>query len=378
MKIGLLGCGVVGSGVLKIVDGMQDSSFAIAKILVRTPAKITEARMTADPDEILNDAGINVIVECMGGLEPARTYVLQALQNGKSVVTSNKKMFALYEQELRTAAAEHGCALRYEACAGGGIPWIHELERIRRIDGISSVRGIMNGTTNYILSNMTASGMQFEQALAEAQAKGYAEADPTDDIDGYDVRSKTAISAMTAFGMPADPGDIPVFGIRTVQAQDLAWGKAHNRILKLIGRAEHTNGSLSACVMPVFLKNTDILAAVGSNLNAVEAVSYTLGPSMYIGQGAGSLPTAHAVVQDLLTIRDGCLCKEPEARVPVSESGRTAQYYVRTVNPDAFADITAEKADTNILLSREITLTELCTYIDKASDSSLFIAEVEK
>ena len=196
MKIGLLGHGVVGGGVRKIIDEgatWEVRELEVVRILVKDEVEMTDPRTTMDPDDILNDPQIEVVAECMGGLEPAHTLAKKALQKGKHVVTSNKKMLATYCEDLFETARQNGVTVHYEASCGGGIPWMASLDRTRRVDDIDSFRGIFNGTTNYILSRMYSEGTDFAQMLKEAQKLGYAERDPSDDIDGHDVKYKVVL-----------------------------------------------------------------------------------------------------------------------------------------------------------------------------------------
>ena len=197
MKIGLLGHGVVGKGVSRICDASE--ILQIKRILVKDDWELTDPRCTQNVQEILDDPEIDVVVECMGGIEPARSFLMKALQNGKHIVTSNKKMLANCSKELFAEAKKNNVSIHYEATCGGGIPWMASLERILRIDPIDSFRGIFNGTTNYILSRMDEESLEFEPLLKEAQKLGYAEQNPSDDIDGMDVRYKVALSCMKAF-----------------------------------------------------------------------------------------------------------------------------------------------------------------------------------
>ena len=308
MQVGLLGHGVVGSGVRRIIDGMSNNKTAclcIKRILVKDEIEMVEERMTRNIDDIILDRDIQLVVECMGGKEPAHTFVKRALENGKNVVTSNKKMLASYGNELFALAHQKGVKLLYEASVGGGIPWMAELRRIRRIDEIESFEGIFNGTTNYIISRMEAEGCEFHEMLAQAQSLGYAERDPSDDIDGYDVAYKTALTCLAAFDCFVDPQDIPVSGIRNITKKDMNYANEHGFSIKLLGKGRKKDGILQCSVMPCFVPKGGTFASVPLNYNAISSVSETLGRAVFTGQGAGSLPTAHAVVQDMLDIATG-------------------------------------------------------------------------
>ena len=376
MKCIMLGCGVVGRGVLEIMDAHPEYG-RIVKVLVRDLAKHAgDPRMTDDPEEVFRTEDIELVIECMGGLEPAHTYVRRALEAGCHVVTSNKKMLAAYYEELQDLAEKNGCLIRYEACVGGGIPWIHELIRLHRIDEVTAFRGIINGTTNYILSGMSADNTSFEEALAGAQLAGYAEADPTDDIDGYDARFKAVLSAAAGFGVLPDPEAVPCYGIRHISAADIVWAKERGRTIKLIGSGKLYDDHVELRVMPVMLRNSSLLAGVSSNLNGLSAVSTTLGTSSYIGQGAGRYPTAHAVVQDIIAIEEGEHVTEHCCSMPVDNSAMSGRWYVRTVHPEVFRS-EAEMIDGEIVIIREMPFHALEDLLARCGDPGLFVAEIE-
>ncbi len=376
MKSVLLGCGTVGKGVLEIMDAHPEYG-RIAKVLVRDLKKHgDDPRMTDDPEEVFGTENLELVIECMGGLEPAHTYVKRALEAGCHVVTSNKKMLAAYYEELQDLAEKNGCLIRYEACVGGGIPWIHELIRLQRIDEVTAFRGIINGTTNYILSGMTDDNTSFEEALSGAQEAGYAEADPTDDIDGYDARFKVALSAAAGFGVLPAPEEIPCFGIRHISAGDIVWAKEKGRTIKLIGSGKLFDDHAELSVLPVMLKNSSLLAGVTSNLNGLSAVSTTLGTSFYIGQGAGRYPTAHAVVQDIIGIGEGERVTEHCYSMPVDNSALSGCWYVRTIRPEVFHDA-AEIIDGETVVTREMPFQALQELLAQCNDPDLFLALIE-
>ncbi len=380
MKIGLLGHGVVGSGVTAITDSCamkRVRRLEVTRILVKDETELTDPRCTLNVEEILQDPEIEIVAECMGGLEPAHTMVSRALEAGKHVVTSNKKMFAHFCPELCALASENGVTIRYEASVGGGIPWMANLTRVRRLEPVLSFRGIFNGTTNYILTRMEETGMGFEECLKEAQALGYAEKNPTDDIEGYDVKYKAALTAMKAFEAEPDLDSIITYGISAVSSKDLAWAKENGRSLKLLAEGKDDGDSISVWVMPVFLSKDDIFANVRGNFNAVESDSKTLGKAVYVGQGAGSLPTAHAVVQDLLDIYVG-QDTEPSVmtRRTVYNGNIQAKFYIRTAKPECFASVTEAKLADDTLLTTVMPLSEADRMIKESGDAALFAAMV--
>ena len=219
MKIGLLGFGTVGKGVYKLTANREDMD--VVRVLCRRDLELPDAQVTHDFNDIVSDPAIDTVVEAIGGLHPAREYVVAALEAGKNVVTANKALVAVYYDELLPLAEKMGVCFRCTASVGGGIGWLSELERVRRIETVSHVGGIMNGTCNYILDSMASAGLSYADALQQAQALGYAEADPSTDVDGIDTWHKLIISANIGFGVSLDLNGVPVAGIRSIQAVDV-------------------------------------------------------------------------------------------------------------------------------------------------------------
>lgn len=380
MKIGLLGHGTVGSGVRKIVDEKKTkeiSELEISKILVRYEKDITDQRMTVDIHDIVEDPDIDVVVECIGGDEPAFSYVQAALFNGKHVVTSNKKMLVNHLGELLETARTRGVSLKYEAACGGGIPWMSNLDRTKRIDDIESFRGIFNGTTNYILSKMSDEGSEFAVALKEAQDCGYAEFDPSDDIDGMDTAYKVVLSSCKCFGILANIQDIDIYGIRHISAKDIAYACKHGYVCKLIGSGIKSDSSVSGTVIPTFIPKQNIFATIPANFNAIESDSKTLGKMTYVGQGAGSYPTAHAVVQDLI---DLVLHQDTEVSFGVSvcvdNKSRVSSFYVRSVNLNRMEEVIEERIDEDTCITKRMSFVELASVMKTLEDDAVFVAEV--
>ena len=302
MKIAILGHGTVGRGVDEIITNRLEE-VEVARIL-ELPDRLTDERMTSDYSQIVGDPSIDLVVECMGGLEPAHTFIMDALAAGKSVVTSNKAVVAAYFEEFARQARTSGASLLIEASVGGGIPWIASIEKARRIDEVISFYGIMNGTTNYIVDAMVKEGADFEDVLRRAQELGYAERDPSADIDGIDVKNKTIISASVAFDV-ACTSDFPVTGIRTLTKADLDALRRLGRGVKLLGRGVMQKGSYAVAVEPVAVPLDSLEANVPSNFNLVTFDATTVGELKFYGQGAGMLPTGNAMVQDVLDFAAG-------------------------------------------------------------------------
>ena len=336
MNIGLLGCGVVGGGILDFCAGRED--LTVTKVLVRRPRPDLGALAVTDIADIISDEAIGIVAEVMGGLHPAYEYICAALKAGKHVVTANKAVISAYYPELTGLARECGVSLRCTAAVGGGIPWLTNLERCKRLDSICELGGIMNGTTNFIMDAMHASPVSFPEILKQAQELGYAEADPSADIDGDDVRRKLTISANIAFDALVQEEDIPMFGIRTVTDGDIRAFKAHGFVCKLLATAKAAEGGVCAFIEPTLVDSHDLEAAVPKNFNLITYCGEKVGRHSFFGQGAGRYPTAFNAVEDCLDIVAGKPGFYTQAMkpAPVVCGGEAHPYYVRTACPDAF------------------------------------------
>lgn len=336
MNIGLLGCGVVGCGILDFCAGRED--LTVTKVLVRRPRPDLGALAVTDIADIVSDEAIGIVAEVMGGLHPAYEYICAALKAGKHVVTANKAVISAYYPELTGLARECGVSLRCTAAVGGGIPWLTNLERCKRLDSICELGGIMNGTTNFIMDAMHASPVSFPEILKQAQELGYAEADPSADIDGDDVRRKLTISANIAFDALVQEEDIPMFGIRTVTDGDIRAFKAHGFVCKLLATAKAAEGGVCAFIEPTLVDSHDLEAAVPKNFNLITYCGEKVGRHSFFGQGAGRYPTAFNAVEDCLDIVAGKPGFYTQAMkpAPVLCGGEAHPYYVRTACPDAF------------------------------------------
>ena len=336
MNIGLLGCGVVGGGILDFCAGRED--LTVTKVLVRRPRPDLGVLAVTDIADIVSDEAIGIVAEVMGGLHPAYEYICAALKAGKHVVTANKAVISAYYPELTGLARECGVSLRCTAAVGGGIPWLTNLERCKRLDSICELGGIMNGTTNFIMDAMHASPVSFPEILKQAQELGYAEADPSADIDGDDVRRKLTISANIAFDALVQEEDIPMFGIRTVTDGDIRAFKAHGFVCKLLATAKAAEGGVCAFIEPTLVDSHDLEAAVPKNFNLITYCGEKVGRHSFFGQGAGRYPTAFNAVEDCLDIVAGKPGFYTQAMkpAPVLCGGEAHPYYVRTACPDAF------------------------------------------
>ncbi|HZG58042.1 homoserine dehydrogenase [Paenibacillus sp.] len=314
IRIGLMGLGTVGSGVVRILNDHQDdlsrqtgSRIEIRKVLVQDKDKprgipLAAELLTQRPEDIVDSPDIDVVVEVMGGVAQTKGLIERALRSGKHIVTANKDLMALHGAELLAIAQEYGCDIYYEASVAGGIPIIRALTESFSSDRITRMFGIVNGTTNYILTKMSQEGASYDDVLKEAQALGYAEADPTSDVEGLDAARKMAILATLGFRMNVALGDVDAKGISAVTREDILYGKRLGYELKLLGVAERDGDSVSVSVQPAMVRTSHPLAAVNGVYNAVYVYGEAVGETMFYGPGAGSMPTATSVVADLVAV----------------------------------------------------------------------------
>ncbi|MDQ4094911.1 MAG: homoserine dehydrogenase, partial [Actinomycetota bacterium] len=312
MKVGLLGLGTVGGDVARIlltradeVEARAGLRIELARIAVRDPAKaraadIPPSLITDDAGAVVRDPSISVVVETIGGVDPAQRLISEALSAGKHVVTANKELIALAAADVMAAAEASGTTVLFEASVAGGIPIIRPMRESLAGDRVRRVMGIVNGTTNFILTRMSDTGGSFVDALAEADRLGYTEADPSADVDGYDAASKLAILASLAFGGQVVAGDVDREGIRKVMPDDVAAAHALGYEIKLVAVADVTEKGIAARVHPAMLPKTHPLAAVRNEFNAVFVEAEEAGELMFLGRGAGGAPTASAVVGDIV------------------------------------------------------------------------------
>ncbi len=316
VNVGIIGLGTVGGGVARLINAHHDEYVAsygidlgIARACALEPEAarscgIADEAFTTDWHDVVSDPAVDVVVELIGGEHPATEIYEAAFAAGKHVVTANKALLGRHVEALAAKARENGVQLKCEASCGGGIPIVSTLERDLVGNKILTIAGILNGTTNYILSRMEAEGADYADVLADAQAKGYAEANPSADVDGFDAASKTAILASIGFGTRVTTDDVFQQGIRTIAAEDIAQAHELGYTIKLLGIARNTPAGVDARVHPTLIPLDHQLAKVSGAMNAVYVVGDAVGETMFYGAGAGSFPTASAVVGDILTLAD--------------------------------------------------------------------------
>lgn len=366
MKIAIMGFGTVGSGAYeeaKIAGGIE-----VKRILARHGREgygHLDGIITPDIDDITGDPEIGLVIESMGGIEPAREYVLKCLRAGKHVVTPNKNLISACYSELMDEAGKNGVKLRFTSAVGGGIPWLYNLLRTKRADNIVSVKGIVNGTCNYILDAMYDKGADFGEMLKNAQELGYAEADPSSDIEGTDTLRKTVISTNIAFDAAISEDDVPCFGIDTIKACDIAYLKEKGLVCKLMMRAVKRGEKIEVSVEPTAFGKDSLEANVKTNNNLITLTAEHIGTQSFYGQGAGMYPTGQSVIQDVLDIRDG-----KEMDIPAASSGLKAdnseavrRYYIRhdrmCEHIEPFIDTFEERDGIFYCISKPVKVTEM-------------------
>jgi len=314
IKVGLLGLGTVGSGVIKLIEGHSKdltektgALITVRKVLVQSLDKgrdveIAREKLTLDPYEVLDDPEIDIIIEVMGSVETTFEYLMHALANGKHIVTANKDLVARHGTELKEQARIHKRNMFYEASVAGGIPIIRSLVDGLSADRITKIVGIVNGTTNYILSKMSEEGESYQAMLEAAQRLGYAEADPTADVEGYDAVMKMVILSSLAFNMNVKVADVFVEGITNVTEEDIAFCKQLGYVIKLLGVAKLNDNQVEVSVQPTLVSKRHPLAKIDGVYNAIYVYGEAVGETMFYGSGAGQLPTATAVVSDLVSV----------------------------------------------------------------------------
>ena len=329
IKAALLGAGVVGSGVYELAQILAEdieyktgAALEIKKVLIRNLNKkregIAEEILTDNWKDIVEDPEIDIVIELMGGIEPARTYILEAIAAGKQVVTANKDLLAEDGRELLEASDAAGTDLLFEASVGGAIPIIRPLKQSMAGDNITEIMGIVNGTTNYILTKMSEKGMSYEDALRQATELGYAESDPTADVEGYDAGRKIAIMASLAFHSRVTFSQVYTEGITKITAEDIRYAKEFGYVIKLLGVARHGEDGIEVKVHPMLINENHPLATVRDSFNAVFVHGQAMDDAMFMGRGAGKMPTASAVMGDVID-SISCITPQEESAVDVTD-----------------------------------------------------------
>ena len=371
INVGILGLGVVGSGTVRVLTENAETithkvgvPVVVKRIAVRDKSKardvvVDPTLLTDRPEDVTDDPEIDILCELIGGVEPAHEYVLRAIKAGKNIVTANKEMMAKAGHDLLHEAENRGLDFDFEGSVGGGIPIIQPLKQALAANQFSEIIGIVNGTTNYVLSKMTAEDADFADVLAEAQAAGYAEPDPTNDIQGYDAQYKIAILSSIAFTSRVSPEHVYVEGITKISKRDIAVARDLGYVIKIVGIGQDLGDALQVRVHPVLLPKRHPLASVNDVYNAVYLRGNAVGDVMFYGRGAGSLPTGSAVVGDVIEIarnirrgatgRLGCTCYDHKPTLSIDRL-RT-KYYIRLIahdRPKVLASLASVFGDFNV------------------------------
>ena len=381
MVIGLLGYGTVGKAAYQILSERRDVK--IKYVLSRRKQLEVDAIITPSIETIIADPEVDAVVELIGGLHPAYEFVTASLKAKKHVVTANKLLVSEHYGDLVELAMANGVCLRYSAAVGGGIPWLISLERAHRLSRIYSLKGILNGTTNFILDAMQEKGASFDEALASAQALGFAEADPTDDVDGFDAARKTALSANVAFGVIVSTREVSAFGIRSISEEDVMAARAKGRVCKLMGHAVRCDekSGVAAWVEPAFVPADCPEADIHEGNNLFSFDGRFVGKESFSGPGAGGYPTGYAVAHDCLDI----LFAHPgvynwEMREVHLQNGAVSHpYYVRLSRESEWLAARAvEKWNTGVL-TRPLSVSEMHAFAasEIAAGAEIFFAAVE-
>ncbi len=369
MRIGLLGFGVVGRGVYDLTASRDDMQ--VAKVVCLEDVSLPDAVVTKDFQDVLNDDSIDTVVEAMGGLHPAYEFVRAAMEAGKHIVTSNKALVATFYDELIPLAKEKGICFRCTAAVGGGIGWLSELERARRMQTIEKVGGIMNGTCNYILDSMTRLGLTYADALAQAQQLGYAEANPTTDVEGIDTWHKLILSSNIGFGISLNADSVPAAGISKIKASDVENFKAHNLVCKLVSTGKCADGKVSAYVQPTLFPVGEPESAVPANYNLITLVGSASGRMSFYGQGAGRYPTAYNVVQDCADVLAGRGFYSPYGGKVSAENTDTLSYYVSGAT-DAWLQANTQQVWGDAVVTAPVSVVEMHAW--RKANPDAFIA----
>ncbi|OGC04854.1 hypothetical protein A2276_02695 [candidate division WOR-1 bacterium RIFOXYA12_FULL_43_27] len=342
VNIGVLGYGNIGSAVAALINRngktIAEKSGIELKVVKIADPKTSRKHplLTKKSEEVINDPSIEVVVEAIGGTKPALQYILQALKNGKHVVTSNKEVVALHADQILKTASENNVSVFFEAAVGGGIPILQPLRESLYANNIYQVYGIVNGTTNYILSSMTNDKMSFSEALLRAKEKGYAEANPKNDVEGYDAAYKAVILTLMAFGVLVDFSEVYFEGITKITKEDISYAGEIGYVIKLLAVAKQKDGEVEVHVHPVMVSKDHPLASVGGPMNAIYVVGDAVGELMFYGQGAGGDPTASAIINDIIAAAHGTPSqRRAHSKMRVKDISKTkSRYYVRMTVPD--------------------------------------------
>ncbi len=382
MNVAILGFGTVGRGAYEMISS-SNQHIKVTKILDKKISLEYSALMTTNAEDIFSDLAIDVVVETIGGIEPAHSFIVKALKSKKHVVTANKHLVSVYYDEFVALAEENNVRFYFSAAVGGGIPWVYSLLRTKRVDEITHIQGIVNGTTNYILDGMTHQNLDFDTALQRAQALGYAELDPSSDIDGMDAQRKCLLSIRLAYDRYLPAESLFTFGIRSILAFDIEQFKKMHLTCKLLMYAQKVAGGLCAFVQPMLFSCNHLEHALSDCNNFITLKGKNLGDLSFYGQGAGSLPTGSTVFQDILDIEHSagqCVPVITE-KAHLQNHAVSMRFYLRADKKhrevlSAYIEHLCAEKDFVYGYTSALSLHTMHTLIEKIHDNNCFFAGI--
>ena len=372
MKVAILGLGTVGFGVYDIIaKSSYLNDVEVKYILDKDSSKqeLVKSKVTSSIDEILNDKEVEVVIECMGAKDFSYKCIKNALLASKSVVTANKEVIAEHIKELTEIKKEKNVSLYYEASVGGGIPIIKPLHNAALVNEVSEIKGILNGTTNYILTKMSKEGLSFEEALKLAQINGFAEADPTADLEGLDMVRKIAILSSIGYKTEIDPEKVSHFGISNLSDKDIKYAEKYNSVIKLIASSKVIDDKVELKIEPVFIEKGSMIASVNYEFNVIEVKTNINDKLTFMGKGAGRYPTANAMVNDLIMIKhnDKNYSFNEECKKEYKDLGEKYSYYIRLKDGEQICNCLIKEQEGNQLITKEIEKAKLNELMEKVS-----------
>ena len=370
MKIAILGLGTVGFGVYDIIQKSEYlKDIEVKYILDKDSSKqdLVKSKVTSSIDEILSDKEIEVVIECMGAKNFSYKCIKEALLASKSVVTANKEVIAEHINELTEIKNKRNVSLYYEASVGGGIPIIKPLHNAAIVNEVSEIKGILNGTTNYILTKMSVEGLSFEEALKLAQINGFAEADPTADLEGLDMVRKIAILSSIGYKSEIDPEKVSHFGISNLSDKDIKYADSKNSVIKLIASSKLVDNNVELKIEPVFVQKGSMIASVNYEFNVIEVKTNINDKLTFMGKGAGRYPTANAMVNDLIMIKhnDKNYSFTQKSKKEYKDLEEKYSYYIRLKDDSEICDCLIKEKEGNQLITNEIKKSDLNKILDK-------------
>ena len=378
MNIAILGFGTVGYGVYELAQKTDD--ITVQYVLDIKKHDDISAKSVTDINEILADSQVETVVELIGGKHPAYDFIKKSLESGKNVITANKLVICEYYEELTLLAKKMGVALRYTAAVGGGIPWLTNLERTVRTSAVHKIEGILNGTTNYILDAMHKNGTAFDVALKEAQRLGFAEADPSSDIDGLDTKRKIGLSSNIALGVVANPDEIDTIGISDITKEIIEDVESLGYVTRLIATTKNYNG-IACYVEPTLVSKTDAFSTVDENFNRIAFIADNVGIGSFHGHGAGRYPTAYTVINDCIDVANGVkrTYNSKADKININNTLDEHSYYCYFDGTDAWLDSVTDQKTNIGIITKPVKVREMHDFYNKMKreNKKVFVAGIK-